>query len=98
MRMRTHTCVAGLRTSGLVIIQLTQYADCLDTISAARVSSLLASLNESSVFQYNETIRMADTLAANYMYVTENGIELFQTNPTDQMFSREQAPVVARAV
>jgi len=39
-----------------------------------------------------------DTTLDTPMYVTENGIELFQTNPTDQMFSRDQAPVVARAV
>lgn len=42
--------------------------------------------------------RREDTTLDTPMYVTENGIELFQTNPTDQMFSREQAPVVARAV
>lgn len=39
-----------------------------------------------------------DTTLDTPMYVTANGIELFQTNPTDQMFSRDQAPVVARAV
>lgn len=39
-----------------------------------------------------------DTTLDTPMYVTENGIELFQTNPTDQMFSRDQAPIVARAV
>lgn len=39
-----------------------------------------------------------DTTLDTPMYVTPNGIELFQTNPTDQMFSRDQAPIVARAV
>lgn len=37
-----------------------------------------------------------DTALDTPMYVTENGLELFQTDPTQQMFSREQAPVVAR--
>ena len=39
-----------------------------------------------------------DTALDTPMYVTENGLELFQTNPTDQLFSREQAPAVAREV
>ena len=39
-----------------------------------------------------------DTSLDTPMYVTENGLELFQTNPTDQMFSREDAPVKAREV
>lgn len=39
-----------------------------------------------------------DTTLDTPMYVTENGIELFQTDPTKQMFSREDAPVIARAV
>lgn len=39
-----------------------------------------------------------DTALDTPMYVTPNGIELFQTNPTDQMFSREDAPVIAREV
>ncbi|MBX7271092.1 hypothetical protein [Stutzerimonas chloritidismutans] len=39
-----------------------------------------------------------DTSLDTPMYVTENGHELFQTSPTDQMFTREQAPVVAREV
>lgn len=30
------------------------------------------------------------------MYVTANGLELFQTDPTAQLFTREDAPVVAR--
>lgn len=39
-----------------------------------------------------------DTALDTPMYVTENGLELFQTNPTDQLFSREQAPAIAREV
>lgn len=39
-----------------------------------------------------------DTTLDTPMYVTENGIELFQADPTKQMFSREDAPVIARAV
>ncbi|OLU15357.1 hypothetical protein BVH01_16180 [Pseudomonas sp. PA1(2017)] len=30
------------------------------------------------------------------LFVTEEGLQLFQTNPTDQLFKREDAPVVAR--
>lgn len=32
------------------------------------------------------------------MYVTANGLELFMSNPTEQLFSREQAPIVAQSV
>jgi hypothetical protein len=39
-----------------------------------------------------------DTSLDTPMYVTENGLELFATNPTDQLFKAEQAPVVAREV
>ena len=39
-----------------------------------------------------------DTTLDTPLYVTENGLELFQTNPTDQLFNREQAPVKAREV
>lgn len=39
-----------------------------------------------------------DTALDTPMYVTENGLELFQTDPTAQMFTREQAPVIAREV
>lgn len=37
--------------------------------------------------------RREDTALDTPMYVTPNGIELFQTNPTEQLFSREQTPV-----
>ena len=30
------------------------------------------------------------------MYVTENGVVLFQTDPTGQLFNKDQAPVKAR--
>lgn len=39
-----------------------------------------------------------DTALDTPMYVTPNGLELFQTDPTAQMFSREEAPVIAREV
>lgn len=39
-----------------------------------------------------------DTALDTPMYVTANGLELFQTDPTAQMFSREEAPVIAREV
>lgn len=39
-----------------------------------------------------------DTTLDTPLYVTANGLELFQTNPTDQLFKPEQAPVVAREV
>lgn len=32
------------------------------------------------------------------LYVTANGLELFQTDPTAQLFTREDAPVKAREV
>ncbi|EOI1568027.1 hypothetical protein ACMGRR_001740 [Pseudomonas aeruginosa] len=38
--------------------------------------------------------RSEDTALDTSMYVTPNGLELFQTNPTDQLFNRQQAPVV----
>lgn len=38
--------------------------------------------------------RSEDTALDTPMYVTPNGLELFQTNPTDQLFNRQQAPVV----
>lgn len=37
-----------------------------------------------------------DTALDTPMYVTPDGLELFQTNPTEQLFTREQAPVTAR--
>lgn len=37
-----------------------------------------------------------DTTLQTPMYVTANGLELFQTDPTAQLFTREDAPVVAR--
>lgn len=39
-----------------------------------------------------------DTALDTPMYVTENGLELFQNDPTKQLFSREDAPVKAREV
>lgn len=39
-----------------------------------------------------------DTALDTPMYVTENGIELFQSDPSEQLFSRKDAPVVAREV
>lgn len=39
-----------------------------------------------------------DTALDTPMYATANGLELFQTDPTAQMFSREEAPVIAREV
>ncbi|MHB0844728.1 hypothetical protein ACYCGP_18085 [Stutzerimonas nitrititolerans] len=39
-----------------------------------------------------------DTALDTPMYVTANGLELFQTDPTAQMFTREEAPVIAREV
>lgn len=39
-----------------------------------------------------------DTTLDTPLYVTPNGLELFQTNPTDQLFSREQAPVTPQSV
>ena len=68
----------------------------------------LAPIGESNQVKINHKLDFAqptkrgtkreDTALDTPMYVTENGIELFQTNPTDQMFSREDAPVVAREV
>ncbi|MCY1200472.1 hypothetical protein D9M69_379240 [compost metagenome] len=40
--------------------------------------------------------RREDTALDTPMYVTANGLELFQTDPTAQMFSRDDAPVPAR--
>lgn len=37
-----------------------------------------------------------DTALDTPMYVTANGIELFQTNPTGQIFKPEETPVTAR--
>ncbi|WP_339514500.1 hypothetical protein [Pseudomonas sp. RL_15y_Pfl2_60] len=42
--------------------------------------------------------RREDTTLDTPMYVTANGIELFQNDPTAQMFSPDQAPVKAREV
>lgn len=39
-----------------------------------------------------------DTTLDTPLYVTEQGLTLFQTNPTDQLFSKDDAPVIARAV
>jgi len=39
-----------------------------------------------------------DTTLDTPMYVTPNGLELFQTDPTRQMFSRDEAPVIPQAV
>lgn len=37
-----------------------------------------------------------DTTLDTPMYVTANGLELFQTDPTGQLFKQEDAPVKAR--
>jgi hypothetical protein len=37
-----------------------------------------------------------DTTLDTPMYVTPNGLELYQTDPTAQLFSKEDAPVVPR--
>lgn len=39
-----------------------------------------------------------DTALDTPMYVTANGIELFQNDPTARLFKREDTPVVAREV
>lgn len=39
-----------------------------------------------------------DTALDTPMYVTANGIELFQNDPTAQLFKREDTPVMARQV
>ena len=39
-----------------------------------------------------------DTVLDTPMYVTANGLELYMTDPTGQLFSRDDAPVVARSV
>lgn len=39
-----------------------------------------------------------DTTLDTPLYVTEDGLTLFQTNPTDQLFSKEDTPVRAREV
>lgn len=40
--------------------------------------------------------RREDTTLDTPLYVTQNGLELFQTDPTAQLFSKEDAPVLAR--
>lgn len=40
--------------------------------------------------------RREDTTLDTPLYVTANGLELFQTDPTAQLFSKEDAPVLAR--
>ena len=37
-----------------------------------------------------------DTALDTPMYVTPDGVVLFQTNPTDQLFKKEETPVPAR--
>lgn len=37
-----------------------------------------------------------DTTLDTPLYVTANGLELFQTDPTGQLFTKSDAPVVAR--
>ncbi|MBU1282853.1 MAG: hypothetical protein KJ989_15390 [Gammaproteobacteria bacterium] len=39
-----------------------------------------------------------DTALDTPMYVTANGIELFQNDPTAQLFSKQDTPVIAREV
>ncbi|MHC5351664.1 hypothetical protein [Metapseudomonas furukawaii] len=41
--------------------------------------------------------RREDTALDTPMYVTAKGLELFQTDPTAQMFTREDTPVPARS-
>lgn len=41
--------------------------------------------------------RREDTTLDTPMYVTENGLELFQNNPTDQLFKKDDTPVPARS-
>lgn len=41
--------------------------------------------------------RSEDTALDTPMYVTAKGLELFQTDPTAQMFTREDTPVPARS-
>lgn len=41
--------------------------------------------------------RREDTTLDTPMYVTENGLELFASDPTAQLFKKEDAPVVARS-
>ncbi len=38
-----------------------------------------------------------DTTLDTPMYVTPEGLQLFQTNPTDQLFSKQDTPVLARS-
>ncbi len=40
--------------------------------------------------------RREDTTLDTPLYVTQNGLELFQTDPTAQLFSKEEAPVIGR--
>ncbi len=40
--------------------------------------------------------RREDTALDTPMYVTPNGLELFQTDPTAQLFNRDETPVHAR--
>lgn len=40
--------------------------------------------------------RREDTTLDTPLYVTQNGLEPFQTDPTAQLFSKEDAPVLAR--
>lgn len=42
--------------------------------------------------------RREDVTLDTPMYVTPNGLELFQTSPTDQLFTREQTPVIPQSV
>lgn len=42
--------------------------------------------------------RREDVTLDTPMYVTPNGLELFQTSPTDQLFTRDQAPVIPKSV
>lgn len=41
--------------------------------------------------------RSEDTTLDTPMYVTANGLELFASDPTAQLFKKEDAPVVARS-
>ncbi|SFK45709.1 hypothetical protein [Azotobacter beijerinckii] len=57
-------------------------------------------VNVTHTLDFNEPTkrgkRREDVTLDTPMYVTANGLELFQTDPTAQLFNREQAPVLPR--
>ncbi len=70
------------------------------------ISFELARIGESNQVKVNHKLdylvptkrgsRREDVALDTPMYVTANGLELFQTDPTAQLFSKEDAPVLAR--